>query len=167
MLLFEFSYQLKIGEQNKIRILFFYQIKIYLKKTMTLQVCIMTPDRIFWNDQADEIILPTNTGQMGVLTNHAPLITALDIGVTLIRSNNDWIPVALMGGFALVKQNQVTILVNEAESAKTIQVEEAERAFEEAKTRLEEFQGEKQRVEATFIFKRARARYQVVKQLTV
>ena len=43
----------------------------------------MTPDRIFWNDQAEEIILPTNTGQMGVLTNHAPLITALDIGVTI------------------------------------------------------------------------------------
>ena len=88
---------------------------------MTLQVCIMTPDRIFWNDQAEEIILPTNTGQMGVLTNHAPLITALDIGVTLIRSKSEWIPVALMGGFALVKQNQVTILVNEAESAKTIE----------------------------------------------
>ena len=117
---------------------------------MTLQVCIMTPDRIFWNDQADEIILPTNTGQMGVLTNHAPLITALDIG-----------------GFALVKNNQITILVNEAESAKTIQVEEAEKAFEEAKTRLEQSQGEKQRVEATFVFKRARARYQVVKQLSV
>jgi F-type H+-transporting ATPase subunit epsilon len=43
---------------------------------MTLQVCIMTPDQIFWNDQAEEIILPTNTGQMGVLSNHAPLITA-------------------------------------------------------------------------------------------
>jgi F-type H+-transporting ATPase subunit epsilon len=136
-------------------------------KTMTLQVCIMTPDRIFWNDQADEIILPTNTGQMGVLTNHAPLITALDIGVTLIRSTNNLIPVALMGGFALVKQNQVTILVNEAESAQTISVDEAEQVFQEAKTRLEESQGEKQRVEATFIFKRARARYQVVKQLSI
>ncbi len=133
---------------------------------MTLQVCIMTPDRIFWNDQAEEIILPTNTGQMGVLTNHAPLITALDIGVTLIRSKMDWIPVALMGGFALVKQNQVTILVNEAESTKTIQLEEAEKTFEDAKLRLEQAEGEKQRVEATFSFKRARARYQVVKQLT-
>lgn len=132
---------------------------------MTLQVCIMTPDRIFWNDQAEEIILPTNTGQMGVLTNHAPLITALDIGVTLIRSKNEWIPVALMGGFALVKQNQVTILVNEAESSKTIEAEQAENAFEEAKLRLEQAQGEKQRVEATFSFKRARARYQVVKQV--
>jgi F-type H+-transporting ATPase subunit epsilon len=132
---------------------------------MTLQVCIMTPDRIFWNDQADEIILPTNTGQMGVLTNHAPIITALDIGVTLIRSKMEWIPVALMGGFALVKQNQITILVNEAESAKTIESEQAETAFQEAKTRLEAADGEKQRVEATFQFKRARARYQVVKQL--
>ncbi len=133
---------------------------------MTLQVCIMTPDRIFWNDQADEIILPTNTGQMGVLSNHAPLITALDIGVTLIRSKMDWIPVALMGGFALIKQNQVTILVNEAESAKQIELEKAQLAFEEAKTKLEQVEGEKQRVEATFQFKRARARYQVVKQIS-
>jgi len=125
----------------------------------------MTPDRIFWNEQAEEIILPTNTGQMGVLTNHAPLITALDVGVTLIRSKNEWIPVALMGGFALVKQNQVTILVNEAESADTIKPEQAETAFEEAKARLEQAVDEKQRVEATFGFKRARARYQVVKQL--
>ena len=134
---------------------------------MTLQVCIMTPDRTFWKDQADEIILPTNTGQMGVLSNHAPLITALDIGVTLIRSNSNWIPLAVMGGFALVKQNQVTLLVNEAESAETIKVEEADSAFEQAKTQLEEAQGEKQRVEATFVFKRARARYQVIKQLGV
>ena len=131
---------------------------------MTLQVCIMTPDRIFWHEPAEEIILPTNTGQMGVLANHAPLITALDIGVMLIRSKNEWISVALMGGFALVKQNQVTVLVNEAESAKTISFEEAEKGFVSAKTKLEEAEGQKQRVEANFAFKRARARYQVVKQ---
>ena len=71
---------------------------------MTLKVCIMTPDQIFWNKEAEEIILPTNTGQMGVLTNHAPLITALDIGVMSIRTKTEWLPVALMGGFALVKQ---------------------------------------------------------------
>jgi F-type H+-transporting ATPase subunit epsilon len=129
---------------------------------MTLQVCIMTPDRIFWNDQAEEIILPTNTGQMGVLSNHAPLITALDIGVMLIRANNDWTSIALMGGFALVKQNKITVLVNEAESSKTIEAEEAENSFNKAKTKLEEAEGQK--LEANFVFKRARARYQVVKQ---
>ena len=134
---------------------------------MTLQVCIMTPDRIFLNDQAEEIILPTNTGQMGVLSNHAPLITALDIVVTLIRSKTEWNPVALMGGFALVKDNQITILVNEADSATEIKSDEAESAFEAAKLKLEQAVDEKQRVEATFQFKRARARYQVVKQLAL
>ena len=80
---------------------------------MSLQVCIMTPARVFWNEQAEELILPTNTGQMGILSNHAPLITALDIGAMMIRTKQDWRAVALMGGFALVKNNQVTILVNE------------------------------------------------------
>ncbi len=131
---------------------------------MTLQVCVMTPDRIFWNRQAEEIILPTNTGQMGVLTNHAPLITALDVGVMLIRSRSGWISIALMGGFALVKQNQVTVLVNDAESLETIKPEEAERVFSAAETQLKQAEGQKQKVEANFAFKRARARYQVVKQ---
>lgn len=130
---------------------------------MTLQVCIMTPDRIFLNQEAEEIILPTNTGQMGVLKNHAPLITALDIGVMLIRAKNSWDSIALMGGFALVKQNKVTVLVNEAESAETIQPSDAEASFSAAKTRLEKAEGEKQKVEANFAFKRARARYQVAK----
>ena len=103
---------------------------------MSLQVCIMTPDRIFWNDQAEEIILPTNTGQMGVLSNHAPLITALDIGVMLIRTKKNWISLALMGGFALVKQNQITVLVNEAESSETIEAEQAESAFNECKNSI-------------------------------
>ena len=133
---------------------------------MSLQVCIMTPDRIFWNDQAEEIILPTNTGQMGVLSNHAPLITALDIGVMLIRTKKNWVSLALMGGFALVKQNQITVLVNEAESSETIEAEQAENAFNESKTQLDQADGQKQKVEANFVFKRARARYQVVKKST-
>jgi len=134
-------------------------------KNMSLQVKIMTPDKIFFNQEAEEIILPTNTGQMGVLSNHAPLITALDIGVMLVRSQNTWTPLALMGGFALVKQNEVTVLVNEAESASTIDANEAEKSFEAAKAKLEEATNQKQKVEATFAFKRERARYQVIKQI--
>jgi len=131
---------------------------------MSLQICIMTPDQIFLNEEADEIILPTNTGQMGVLANHAPLISALDIGVMLVRTKNTWSSLALMGGFALVQQNQVTILVNEAESAKTVDKDAAEVAFNEAKTQFEQAEGQKQKVEANFAFKRARARYQLVKE---
>ncbi len=132
---------------------------------MSLQVQIMTPDRIFFNEEAEEIILPTNTGQIGILKNHAPIITALDIGVMLIRSKNEWVPIALMGGFALVKQNQVTVLVNEAESSDTIDPQEAETSYTSAKEKLEQASDQKQKVEANFAFKRERARYQVVKQV--
>jgi F-type H+-transporting ATPase subunit epsilon len=73
-----------------------------------------------------EIILPTNTGQMGVLTNHAPLL--LDIGVQSIGH------LLHMGGFALVKQNQVTVLVNSAESKDKVDAAKS-RATLEAKIR--------------------------------
>ena len=130
---------------------------------MVLQVCVITPDQVFLNQEAEEVILPTNTGLMGVLTNHAPLITALEIGVMLIRVKKDWRPFALMGGFALVKQNQITVLVNEAESEATINRTEAEKSFASTKQKFEEATDQKQKVEANFAFKRARARFQVVK----
>jgi len=131
---------------------------------MSLSIQIMTPDKIFLKKEVEEIILPTNTGQIGILKNHAPLITALDIGVLLLRSQNKWIPIALMGGFALIKKNQVTILVNEAESSETINSENIEKNFTEAKERLEQASTSKEKVEANFIFKRERARYQVIFQ---
>jgi len=129
---------------------------------MILKVCIITPEQIFFNEQVEEIILPTNTGQMGILSNHAPIITALDIGVMLIRSKKVWQPIVLMGGFALVKENQLTVLVNEAESEKMIDKDEAEKNFIKAQKNLEQAQSAKQKVETNFIYKRARARYQAV-----
>nr|YP_009519621.1 ATP synthase CF1 subunit epsilon [Udotea flabellum]AYC65676.1 ATP synthase CF1 subunit epsilon [Udotea flabellum] len=127
-----------------------------------MQFNIITPDRIFLNAQADEIILPTNTGQMGVLTGHAPLITALDIGVLLYRSKKTWTSIALLGGFALILQDNITILVNEAESASTIDPQEAFKSFELAQQQFSQATNPKQKVSANFAFKRAQARLKVV-----
>jgi len=125
------------------------------------------PDRIFWKDNAKEIILPTLSGQMGVLTNHIPLLTGLELirGGQASGSKDEWNSYAIMGGFALVKQNQVTILANEAVSAEKINPEEAKNAFEVAKSNLEKAEGVKEKVEANFSYKRAKARFQVVKAL--
>nr|AYQ94824.1 ATP synthase CF1 epsilon subunit [Follicularia botryoides] len=132
---------------------------------MSLQISILTPERPFWNGEAEEMILPTETGEMGVLKNHAPIITGLDVGAMLIRTKQSWSSFAIMGGFAVVKKNQVTILANQAESSKTIDPDEAKNAFETAKANLEKAEGVKQKVEANFAFKRAKARFQVVKAL--
>lgn len=130
---------------------------------MTIKFSIITPDKVFLNNEADEIILPTNTGQMGILTGHAPLITALDVGVLLFRSNKKWISLALMGGFALIQENNLTVLVNEAESANTINLEDAQRALEKARQQLVQATNQKEKVSAQFSLKRAQARFQVVK----
>nr|YP_009632295.1 ATP synthase CF1 epsilon subunit [Parallela transversalis]AYQ22884.1 ATP synthase CF1 epsilon subunit [Parallela transversalis] len=130
---------------------------------MSLQISILTPERPFWTGEAEEIVLPTETGEMGVLKNHAPIITGLDVGAMLVRTKEQWNSFAIMGGFAVVKKNKVTILANEAESADTIDAEEAKSAFDTAKGALESAEGVKAKVEANFAFKRAKARFQVIK----
>nr|UXD06226.1 ATP synthase CF1 epsilon subunit [Eutreptia sp. CCAC 1914B] len=126
----------------------------------------LVPDRVFWKDQATEIILPTLNGQIGVLTNHIPVLTGLDIGTVLIRTSasSDWLVICVMGGFALVKNNQVTVLVNEAEFASDIDATSAEALFLEAKTNLEKASEGKQKIDANLQFKKAKARLQVVNQ---
>lgn len=84
---------------------------------MSLELSIIIPNRIFLKDNVKEVILPTLTGQIGILNNHIPLFTGLDVGVISIRSetSSDWLSVVVTGGFALVNNNKITILVNEAE----------------------------------------------------
>jgi F-type H+-transporting ATPase subunit epsilon len=69
-----------------------------------------------WDVQAEEVILPSTTSQLGILTGHSPLLSALDTGVMRVRAtkNSNWQAIALLGGFAEVENNEVTILVNGA-----------------------------------------------------
>nr|YP_010704385.1 ATP synthase CF1 epsilon subunit [Calypogeia suecica]WCP19249.1 ATP synthase CF1 epsilon subunit [Calypogeia suecica]WCP19336.1 ATP synthase CF1 epsilon subunit [Calypogeia suecica] len=122
----------------------------------------MAPNRIVWNSEIQEIILSTNSGQIGILPNHAPLLTALDIGIVKIRLKEQWSTMALMGGFAMIENNQMTILVNEAEKANEIDLQEAQNTFREAKTNLAQAEGKKQIIEANLAFKRAKARLEAV-----
>ncbi|CAH1421622.1 unnamed protein product [Lactuca virosa] len=82
---------------------------------MTLNLYVLTPNRIVWDLEVKEIILSTNSGQIGVLPNHAPITTSVDIGILRIRLNDQWLTMALMGGFARIGNNKITILVNDAE----------------------------------------------------
>lgn len=130
---------------------------------MSLQVRVISPDRTIWDAEADEVILPSTTGQLGILSNHAPLITALDVGVMRVRAGKDWSPIALMGGFAEVENNEVIILVNGAESGDGIDLEDARSAYSEAESRVAAAQGgddRQEQIQATQALKRARARFQ-------
>ena len=130
---------------------------------MTLTVRVIAPDQTVWDDNADEVILPSTTGQLGILTGHTPLLTAVDTGVLRVRSKNQWTPIVLMGGFAEVEANEVTILVNGAERGDSINLEEARTAYSEAKAKLETAESsgsERDKIKAKKSLKRARARVQ-------
>jgi len=128
---------------------------------MSLDICIMAPDRVFLETKVEEVILPTNTGQIGVLSNHTPLLTGLDIGVMLVRENTEWESVALMGGFALIKENKVTILVNDAENSAAVDNAEAEKTLLEAQNAFEKADSPKEKIEANLALKRAKVRFQL------
>ncbi|HBW56309.1 MAG TPA: F0F1 ATP synthase subunit epsilon [Oscillatoriales bacterium UBA8482] len=130
---------------------------------MTLTVRVIAPDRTVWDEQAEEVILPSITGQLGILTGHAPMLTALDTGVMRVRLKNKWTPIAVMGGFAEVEANEVIILVNGAERGDSINLEAARTAYAQAKADLEATEtgdSKKAKIKATKAIKRARARLQ-------
>ncbi|MCT7971818.1 ATP synthase F1 subunit epsilon [Laspinema olomoucense] len=129
---------------------------------MTLTVRVISPDKTVWDSQAEEVILPSTTGQLGILSEHAPLLTALDVGVMRVRADKEWVAIALMGGFAEVEQNEVTILVNGAEQGDKINLEEAKKAYSEAETRLNSSTtgSRQEQIQAKQALKRARARVQ-------
>ena len=127
---------------------------------MSLHVNIIAPDRNVWDSNAEEVILPSSTGQLGILKGHAPLLTALDIGVMRVRVDKDWIPVVLMGGFAEVENDELTILVNGAEEGSQIDKDEAQKNLEIMTARFKEAETSKEKIEATQNLRKARARVQ-------
>lgn len=130
---------------------------------MTLTVRVIAPDKTVWDGTADEVILPSTTGQLGILTGHASLLTALDTAVMRVKSGKDkWTPIALMGGFAEVDNNEVTVLVNGAELGESINKEQAQKELNEAEQKVATTQSgtRQEQIQATQAFKRARARLQ-------
>ena len=129
---------------------------------MSLNVRVITPDKVVWDAMADELILPSSTGQIGILTDHAPLLTALDIGVMRLKSDAGWTSIVLMEGFAEVEDNKVTILCNGAEEGSSIDLKTAQEELEKITLLVEEATTQKEKIEATIQLRKAKARLQAV-----
>ena len=129
---------------------------------MTLKLCVLTPNRIILDSEVKEIILSTNSGQIGVLPNHTPIATALDIGLLRIHINDQWLKVALMGGFARIGNNELIILGNDAEISTDIDPQEAQEALEIAEANLRKAKGKRQLIEANLALRQARTRIEAV-----
>jgi len=127
---------------------------------MTLKVSLITPDCILWDGPVEEALLSTTTGLMGILPNHAPLLTALEIGPLRLRNENEWLSFAVMGGFATIKDNSLTLIVNQAESGTSLEKETVEGNLSKAKAALEEASTPSDLIEAQIAYRKAKARFE-------
>ncbi|MFM7362282.1 MAG: ATP synthase F1 subunit epsilon [Cyanobium sp.] len=133
---------------------------------MTLNLRVLAPDNSVYDGSADEVILPSTTGQLGILTGHVSMLTALDSGVLRLREGTNWQSIALSGGFAEVEANEVTVLVNVAELGSRIDAATAATEYEAAQQAAAAFEGQApspEKVKAQQELARTRARLQAAK----
>jgi F-type H+-transporting ATPase subunit epsilon len=100
---------------------------------VSLQVELVSPERILWSGEADMVVARTTDGDIAFLTGHAPFIGALGIGaVTIEEPGGAQTKVAVHGGFVEVSHNKVTILYDVAELAGDIDATRAQAAKDRA-----------------------------------
>jgi F-type H+-transporting ATPase subunit epsilon len=94
---------------------------------MGVKIKVISPEKMIWDTEAEEIVLPSITGGLGILTNHAPLVTVLQTGLLKKREKNGWLPLILWGGVAQIENNEIVVLANGVEeiSEKTMTLDEA------------------------------------------
>lgn len=101
-----------------------------------MKLKIITHEKIVFEGEADEIVIQTKTGQMGILKDRLPITTVLDIGVTKIKQGENYKYFATIGGIFQFKDNVATILTDVCEDGKDIDVTRANAAKSRAESRL-------------------------------
>jgi len=104
----------------------------------SIDLQIVTPDRMIVHEQVDEVEIPGVDGYFGVLPGHTPMLAALSVGELWYRKGQEKTYLAIAFGFAEVLPERVTILAQLAERAEEIDVERAESARTRAVQRLDQ-----------------------------
>lgn len=100
---------------------------------------LVSPERVVYSDDdVDIVIAPGADGELGILPNHAPLLTALGIGELRVRKGEEEETFAVHGGYLEVLANKVIVMADTAESADEIDVARAEAARQRAEHRYRE-----------------------------
>lgn len=119
---------------------------------------IITHERVVFDEDVDEIHTKAIDGEIGILKNHVPLMTALDIGVTKTVKDGNVKFFTTMGGVFQFKDDEALILTTTAESGDEIDVTRAKEALTRAQAKLAEAEAESDAKRAEAAMARAMAR---------
>ncbi|HEU5203734.1 MAG TPA: F0F1 ATP synthase subunit epsilon [Candidatus Limnocylindrales bacterium] len=104
---------------------------------MPIQLEIVTPERLVYQDEVESVNVPGVEGELGILPHHAPLVSTLGYGELRIRKGGAEESFAIVGGFVQVRPDKVVVMAETADLASEIDLERAEEARREAERALE------------------------------
>ncbi len=125
---------------------------------------IVTPEKKVLSETVDIVVAPGEMGEFGVLPGHIPFLCKLRVGELRYRQDGGLRYVAVMGGYAEVLNNQVTILATAAEAAVDIDVVRARAARERAERRIAESRDKYEFARAQAALQRALARLKIAER---
>jgi len=112
-------------------------------------------EKVFEEPEADIVLVPAVEGEMGVLPNHAPVLTTLSFGELIVRKGAAEERFAVYGGVVDVRPDKVVVLADLAESSFALDLEKAQEAREQARQALDDAPGEAENREAIMALRRA------------
>jgi F-type H+-transporting ATPase subunit epsilon len=104
---------------------------------MPIQLEIVTPERLVYEDEVDSVNVPGVEGELGILHHHAALVSMLGYGELRIRKGGAEESFAIVGGFLQVRPDKVVVMAETADLASEIDLERAQEARREAERALE------------------------------
>ena len=102
-----------------------------------IQLDVVTPEKLAYSEQVDLIEAPAIDGLIGIWPKHAPLVTAMQIGVVRVVKDGEESQIAISEGFMEVQPERINLVVRTAELPEEIDIERAEAAKERAEEKLE------------------------------
>ncbi|MGN1400176.1 MAG: F0F1 ATP synthase subunit epsilon [Bacillus sp. (in: firmicutes)] len=131
----------------------------------TVEVSVVTPDGPVYNDEVEMVSMKAQSGELGILPNHIPMVAPLQIGAVRLKKGGHTEYVAVSGGFLEVRPDKVTILAQSAELAETIDLGRAQAAKARAEVRLQDKKEDIDHKRAELALKRAINRISVYESL--
>lgn len=107
-----------------------------------MKIEIITPEKVSYSEEADQVSLPTAEGEITILPNHIPLLTQLLPGELIIKKGSQTTVMAGGGGFAEISGKKVSVATDLAQKSEEIN----ERQAEEARKRAEEALKDRERL---------------------
>lgn len=122
----------------------------------TFKLAILSPERPFFEGEAESLTVPVHDGEMGILANHSNLISAVVPGILRYREpGGEEVLAVVSTGMVKVENNHVSVLVDTAERPEEIDFNRAERAKKEAEEALKKKQSRQEYIQAQIELSRA------------